>query len=305
MTIYKCPWCDSERTQIHLWLKDEFLTQEDFQIYECQRCGLLFTEPKPNKNRIGDYYKSEAYYSHQENKKGFIPKVYESIKAINLKNKYKMATAGKTIGTLLDIGCGVGDFIHFAEQKGWLCTGVEPSEEAKEIAKKRIKGDIITSEALEQLPNESFDVITMWHVLEHVDDIKWQIAQLQRLIKENGRIIIAVPNYKSYDSQYYKEKWAAYDVPRHLYHFNKEVIAKIFKTNGLTLIGTEKLKWDAYYISYMSEQYRHHTLPLIKGAYRGFVSNCKARKTKEWSSKVYVFEKQKERIQKFGQFQAV
>lgn len=293
MNTYKCPWCNSEKTQIHLWLKDEFLTNEEFEIYECHQCGLLFTEPRPSKEKIGEYYKSEEYYSHKENKKGFIPKIYEFVKSINLKHKYKLATNGKNIGKLLDIGCGVGDFIHTAEQQRWNCKGIEPSEEAKEIARKRIKAEILSSVELDQIPNETFDVITMWHVLEHVEDLKWQVAQLQRLIKKDGRIVIAVPNYKSYDAEYYKEKWAAYDVPRHLNHFNKETLSKIFKTNGLTLVKTDKLRWDAYYISYMSEQYRHHNFPLIRGIYRGWVSNCKARKSKEWSSKVYVFEKQK------------
>lgn len=253
----------------------------------------MFTEPRPPKDKLGEYYKSEEYYSHQENKKGFIPKLYERVKSVNLKHKYKIATQGKRAGKLLDIGCGVGDFIHTAEEHGWQCTGVEPSEEAKAIAKKRIQADIYSSEDLEKIPDATFDVITMWHVLEHVDDIKWQVSQLQRLIKNDGKIVIAVPNYKSYDATYYKEKWAAYDVPRHLNHFNKETLVKIFKTNNLNLIKTDKLRWDAYYISYMSEQYRHHTLPLIKGAYRGFVSNCKARRSNEWSSRIYVFEKQK------------
>jgi 2-polyprenyl-3-methyl-5-hydroxy-6-metoxy-1,4-benzoquinol methylase len=293
MNTYKCPWCDSEKTQIHLWLKDEFLTKEEFQIYECLRCGLLFTEPRPTKEKIGEYYKSDAYYSHQENKKGFIPKIYECVKSINLKHKYKLATKEKGEGKLLDIGCGVGDFIHTAEQHRWNCVGVEPSEEAKEIARKRINAEILSSEELEQIPDETFDVITMWHVLEHVDDLKWQIAQLQRLVKNNGRIVIAVPNYKSYDADYYKEKWAAFDVPRHLNHFNKEVLFKIFKSGGLDLVKTDKLRWDAYYISYLSEQYQNHTLPLIKGLYRGWISNCKARKSNEWSSMVYVFERQK------------
>lgn len=292
MNKLNCPWCNSEKTQTYIWVKDEFLTKEEFQIQECLNCGLLFTEPRPPKDKIGDYYKSEEYYSHQENKKGFIPKLYESIKAINLKNKYKIATNGKSAGKLLDIGCGVGDFIHTAEEQGWQCTGVEPSQDAKAIAKKRIKAEILSSEDLEQIPNETFDVITMWHVLEHVDDLKWQMAQLQRLIKKGGRIVIALPNYKSYDATFYKEKWAAYDVPRHLNHFNKDTLVKIFKTNDLNLVKTDKLKWDAYYISFMSEQYKHHTLPLTKGAIRGLISNCKARKTNEWSSRVYVFEKQ-------------
>ena len=131
----------------------------------------------------------------------------------------------------------------------------------------------------------------MWHVLEHVDDLKWQIEQLLRLVKPDGKIVIAVPNYKSYDGQYYKELWAAYDVPRHLNHFSKQTITKIFASVGLKLTRTEKLVWDAYYISYMSEQYKHHSLPLIKGALRGLVSNCKARRSGEWSSRVYIFEK--------------
>jgi 2-polyprenyl-3-methyl-5-hydroxy-6-metoxy-1,4-benzoquinol methylase len=131
----------------------------------------------------------------------------------------------------------------------------------------------------------------MWHVLEHVDDIRWQIQQLHRLCKPGGRIIIALPNYKSYDGQHYKAEWAAYDVPRHLNHFNKETLIKILEESGLRHVKTEKLVWDAYYISYMSEKYRKHSIPLLRGAFRGLVSNCKARKTGEWSSLVYVFER--------------
>ena len=247
--------------------------------------------PRPSKDKIGDYYKSEEYYSHQENKKGFIPKVYEKVKKKNLKHKYALATKGLSVGKMLDIGCGVGDFLHTAETHGWQCIGIEPSEEAKAIAKQRTKAEIIQSQELESMPDASFDVITMWHVLEHVDNLKWQVEQLQRLIKPQGRIVIALPNYKSYDGQYYKEHWAAYDVPRHLSHFNRTTIAKIFNTKGLKLVRTDKLKWDAYYISFMSEQYQLHKLPLIQGAFRGWLSNKKARRSGEWSSVVYIFEK--------------
>ena len=247
--------------------------------------------PRPNKEKIGEYYKSEEYYSHQENKKGFIPRLYESVKKVNLKHKYNLATQGLNVGKMLDIGCGVGDFLHTAEEHGWKCTGIEPSEEAKAIAKTKTKADINNSEDMEKIPDASFDLITMWHVLEHVDDLKWQIEQLHRLTKTKGRIVIAVPNYKSYDGQYYKELWAAYDVPRHLSHFNKTVLTNIFKSKNLELVRTDKLIWDAYYISYMSEQYKQHKFPLLKGAIRGCISNCKARRTKEWSSMVYIFEK--------------
>ena len=287
----KCPWCGSDKAQINLWLRDEFLTKEEFHICECLNCGLLYTMPRPDKDKIGAYYKSDEYYSHQENKKGFIPKVYERVKSVNLKHKYKLATNGLQPGKLLDIGCGVGDFLHTAETHGWECTGVEPSDDAKAIAQKRMHAAILSSEDLEHLPDGSFDVITMWHVLEHVDDLKCQIVQLQRLIKHNGRIVIALPNYKSYDGQYYKELWAAYDVPRHLNHFNRCTLVKIFKTNGLEFVAMDKLKWDAYYISYMSEQYKHHSFPLVRGLYRGLISNCRARRSGEWSSLVYVFER--------------
>lgn len=287
----KCPWCGSEKAQINLWLKDEFLSKEDFHICECLNCGLSYTMPRPNKEKIGEYYKSEEYYSHQENKKGFIPRLYESVKKVNMKHKYNLATQGLNVGKMLDIGCGVGDFLHTAEAHGWKCTGVEPSEDAKAIAKTKTKADIINSEDMENIPDASFDLITMWHVLEHVDDLKWQIEQLHRLTKTKGRIVIAVPNYKSYDAQYYKELWAAYDVPRHLSHFNKNVLTKIFKSKNLELVRTDKLIWDAYYISYMSEQYKQHKFPLLKGTFRGCISNCKARHTKEWSSMVYIFEK--------------
>ena len=285
----KCPWCGSNKAQINLWLKDEFLTKKDFHICECLNCGLLYTMPRPSKEKIGAYYKSDEYYSHQENKKGFVPRLYEAIKKINLKHKFRLASRDLPVGKLLDIGCGVGDFLHVAENKGWQCTGVEPSEEAREIARQRIKGDLLYSEDLEQLPDQSFDLITMWHVLEHVDDLKWQVAQLQRLIKPNGRIVIAVPNYRSYDGRFYNAYWAAYDVPRHLNHFNKTVITKMFKTSGLSLVCMDKLVWDAYYISFMSEQYKHHFMPLVRGVFRGLVSNIKARRSGEWSSLVYVF----------------
>lgn len=288
----KCPWCESEKTKIHLWLKDEFLTKEEFQIHECLNCGLLFTEPRPPKEKIGDFYKSEDYYSHKENNKGFIPKIYETIKSVNLKTKFKMATKGMNTGTVLDIGCGVGDFLHTMEINGWKTVGIEPSEEAKTIAKKRMKGHLYAPDEINQLPNESFDLITMWHVLEHVDDLRSEIKQLERLLKKGGRLVLALPNFKSHDAQYYKEYWAAYDVPRHLNHFCKTSIHNIFKNSTLNWIETKKLIWDAYYISFMSEQYKRHSLALLKGAITGFISNLKARKNGEWSSLVFIYEKQ-------------
>lgn len=287
----KCPWCESEKTQIHLWVKDEFLSNEEFEIHKCLHCGLLFTEPRPAKNKLQEYYKSEEYYSHQENKTGFIPRIYEKVKSINLKNKLRMATYGMGKGRVLDIGCGVGDFLHVMENKGWETTGIEPSADAIAIAKTRMNAQLFAPEDIDKLGDESFDLITMWHVLEHVDDLKNEIAHLERLLKKGGRLVLALPNFKSYDANYYKEHWAAYDVPRHLNHFCRQSIDNVFKNSQLTLIKTDKLVWDAFYISYMSEQYKRHSFALLRGIFRGWVSNLKARNSGEWSSLVYIFEK--------------
>ena len=286
-----CPCCDSDKTQMHLWVKDLFLTGEAFEIQECLKCGLLFTEPRPDPNSIGKYYQSEEYYSHQENKNGFIPRIYETVKGFNLKKKYKLATKGMTKGRMLEIGCGAGDFLKVMENKGWNCTGIEPSENAKAIARKKVKEQLYNPEDINSLPDESFDLITMWHVLEHVDNLKEEIMHLERLLKKGGRLVLALPNFKSADAEYYREYWAAYDVPRHLNHFCRESINNIFKNTTLKLKKTDKLVWDAYYISYMSEKYKNHTLPLLKGAWRGLLSNSKARKSGEWSGLVYVLER--------------
>ena len=291
MNNHKCPWCESERTQIHLWLRDEFLTKEDFQIHECLRCGLYFTVPRPANDKIGAYYNSHEYYSHQENNKRFIPKLYERVKSINLKIKYKIATEGVNGTKLLDIGCGVGDFLRIMEQNGWEASGIEPSETAKIIARKRVKAQLYAPQEIRLLSNESFDLITLWHVLEHVDNLKDEVIQLKRLLKTGGRLVLALPNFKSFDAQFYKQYWAAYDVPRHLYHFSKLSLVNIFTNNGMNLVKIDKLVWDACYISYLSEKYQNHRCPLLKGVLRGLRSNCKARKSGEWSSLVYIFEK--------------
>ena len=289
-----CPWCGSEKSHLNLQLKDYFLTQEPFEIVECDDCHLLYTTPRPAADEIGKYYQSENYYSHQENKKGFIPRLYEAIKKVNIKHKFEVATNDLKLesgGKMLEIGCGVGDFLHYAEQQGWECYGAEPSEDAVKILQTKTKIKVVKPEQIEDFPNASFDLICMWHVLEHVADLKWQIAQLKRLLKPNGRIVIALPNYQSYDAQYYKDKWAAYDVPRHLNHFSEEFMRKELNNCGLAYIKSEKLVWDSFYISYLSEQYCQHNLALLRGGWRGLLSNLKARKTGQYSSLVYVFKK--------------
>ena len=286
----KCPWCNSENNHKFLELKDYFLTQEDFEILECNDCKLLFTSPCPTPDKIGDYYKSEDYLSHNEEKKSLFAKIYNKVKKINIKNKFNLAVSNQPSAiSLLDIGCGVGDFLLYAKEKGCNITGIEPSENARKIAEKKLECKILSPEELQNIPDNSFNIITMWHVLEHVADLKTEIYHLQRILKKDGKLILALPNYKSYDAEYYKDKWAAYDVPRHLSHFSQRSIKNIFKETKLQLIDTKPLKWDSFYISMLSEKYLNNKNSFLKGALTGWKSNTNAKKSGEYSSLVYIF----------------
>ena len=289
----KCPWCNSENNHQFLELKDYFLTQEQFEILECNECKLLFTSPCPTPDKIGSYYKSEDYLSHNEEKKGLFAKVYNKVKKINIKNKFKIVTNSQqpaaSSQNLLDIGCGVGDFLLYAKEKGCKVTGIEPNEDARKIAEKKLECKIMSPEELQNIPDNSFDIVTMWHVLEHVADLKMEIQHLQRILKKDGKLVLALPNYKSFDAEYYKDKWAAYDVPRHLSHFSQTSIKNIFKETKLQLIDIKPLKWDSFYISMLSEQYLNNKNSFIKGILTGWKSNRKAKKSGEYSSLVYVF----------------
>ena len=294
----KCPFCESEDTSLHLKLKDYFLSQEEFEIHECSECKLLFTTPRPDAAAIGKYYKSEDYLSHNEHKKGLVPWIYNRVKKINVKSKYKrlckvmrgQKSSIHNFTELLDFGCGVGNFLHYAQQKGCEVMGCDLSEDARKIASEKLGKTIVTPEEIFALPHSTFDVITMWHVLEYIDDLHNQAEQLHRLLKDNGRLVIAVPNYKSYDAEYYQDKWAAYDVPRHLNHFHKESLENIFK-GKFQLKSIHPMKWDAFYISMMSEKFAGHGNTFIRGIIRGWKSNRKARRSGEYSSLIYVYDK--------------
>ena len=286
----KCPFCESENTKLHLKLKDYFLSQEEFEIFECEDCKLLFTSPRPDQNVIGKYYKSEDYLSHNEHKKGLVPWIYNKVKKINIRNKYKVACSNLNKPVLLDFGCGVGDFLHYAQQQGCDIFGCDMNDDARRFASEKLGKTVVTPEEIFALPHSTFDVITMWHVLEHIDNLKYQAAQLHRLLKDNGRLVIAVPNYMSYDAQYYKDKWAAYDVPRHLNHFHKESLQNVF-SEKFELEKIYPMKWDAFYISMMSENYTGKGNSFVKGILTGWKSNRKARHSGDYSSLIYVFHK--------------
>lgn len=248
---------------------------------------MLSTVPQPNPDQLPRYYESDDYISHTDGKRSIFEKGYHFIKGIALRKKTKLISTLQKRGSLLDLGAGTGDFLNVAKADGWRVTGVEPSEKAREIAAGK---NLTLHPDTAHLPDHSFDVITMWHVLEHVPDVNRQIVELKRLLKPAGTIVVAVPNYKSYDATYYKEFWAAYDVPRHLWHFSRSSIAKLFGAHGMVLKDVLPMKFDAFYVALLSEKYQTGKMNYFKAFRIGLRSNAKAAKTGEYSSLIYVLQ---------------
>lgn len=269
-----------------LSVKDYSVSQEDFDLYYDEKLDMLITHPQPSLENLGKYYESVDYISHTDSKRSLFEKCYHFIKSIALKNKLNLINSVQPAkGSILDIGAGTGDFLSFVQQEGWQAIGVEPSEKAKAIAKKKGVSFVGNTSELE---NNSFDVISMWHVLEHVPDLDSQIKELKRLLKPNGTLIIAVPNFKSFDAKHYGKFWAAFDVPIHFWHFSKTAIKLLFEQEEMKLVKTLPMKFDSYYVSLLSEKYKNGKMNFIKAFFIGLQSNWKAKKNFEYSSHIYV-----------------
>lgn len=269
-----------------LSLKDFSVSKEQFDLYHDESLDLLITYPQPQGIELSRYYESEDYISHTDGKRSLFEKAYHFVKNSALTNKLNMINnLQNKKGALLDIGAGTGDFLVKAKTDGWQTTGIEPSEKAKSIAQQK---GVNFVESTKDLDDHSFDVITMWHVLEHVPNLEEQIQELKRIIKPTGTILIAVPNFNSFDAKHYGMHWAAFDVPRHLWHFSKKAIELLFQKENLKLEKVLPMKWDAYYVSLLSEKYKNGKMNFLKAMYIGFRSNLKGNSTKEYSSHIYV-----------------
>ena len=261
--------------------KDYTVSGEKFQLLYDKEYDMLVTSPKPNENELGKYYESEDYISHTDSKRSLFEKLYHLVKMYSLRKKVNLISKlNRQRGILLDIGAGTGDFLSAAKNRGWRIEGVEPNNQAKKLAKQ--KGIDLKPETA-NLDSKSFDVITMWHVLEHIPDLQLQIKELRRLLKPNGFVIIAVPNFKSYDAKQYKSFWAAYDVPRHLWHFSKTSIQKLFEEENLKLEKTLPMRFDSFYVSLLSEKYKGGKMNFLNAFWIGLCSNLKARRSGEYS----------------------
>lgn len=269
-----------------LTVTDYSVSKEVFDLYQDEELDMLITHPKPGLDVLGRYYESADYISHTDSKRSLFEKVYHFIKGIALKNKLNLINSLQpNKGKILDIGAGTGEFLSVAQQNGWNTTGVEPSEKAKQIA---INKGVSFVEALAQLEDHTFDVITMWHVLEHVPDLNHQIKELKRLLKPSGYLIVAVPNFNSFDAQHYGKFWAAYDVPIHFWHFSKTAIQKLFQKEQMELVKILPMKFDSFYVSLLSEKYKSGRMNYVKAFFIGLWSNIKAKSDMEYSSHIYI-----------------
>ena len=279
----------TEEKSTYLKLKDHSVSGEEFQLLHNSELDLLETSPQPKGEKLSSYYKSEDYISHTDSKRNLFENVYHFVRGIALKRKLNLINSFPNENkTLLDIGCGTGDFLQTALKSGWEITGVEPNTEARNIANKKTGNVVIETKGLKDLKPNSFDVITLWHVLEHLSNLNDQINSFKNLLKPNGHLVIAVPNYKSYDAKHYKNFWAAFDVPRHLWHFSQESIKRLFTKIDFRIEETHPMTFDAYYVSLLSEKYKSGFMNPFKGFWIGWRSNSKAKRSGEYSSLIYV-----------------
>ncbi len=286
--LQNCPVCGSNDLEIYMETQDYFLTQEKFSIVECKACSFKFTNPRPLENELAKYYKSEAYISHSDSSEGLFNKVYQKVRKYTLCKKYKLITDFKAKGKILDIGCASGNFLSIFKENGWETVGVEPNEEIREYAKNKFGLNVYPEDYLKQMPENEFDVITMWHVLEHVFDLDARMRDLKRLLKKDGILIIAVPNADCLDAQIYDKYWAAYDVPRHLYHFTQKSIETLLANYDFKIKEIKPMIFDAYYVSLLSEKYRNKKMNWIHAISNGFKSNLNSLGKNNQSSLIFV-----------------
>jgi len=268
-------------------IKDYSISKEDFELLYDDNLHLYKTDFS-NWNELNRYYQSDNYISHTDGKRNWFEKIYQFIKEITIKQKWNLINKyhQNEITDVLDIGCGTGDFLKYGIHKyNFNGVGVEPNEKAKEITTSK---KIAVFKSIDTLGDKKYDVITLWHVLEHVSNLDEYFSFLKKHLKADGVLLIAVPNYNSFDAMYYKNYWAAWDVPRHLWHFSKSSIKKLGEAHQFKLIHIEPMYFDSFYVSMLSEEYKTGSKNPMKAFYIGLKSNLKAKRTKEYSSHIYI-----------------
>lgn len=290
-TYTNCPICEGGKFSSYLTCKDNTGSDESFNIVKCASCNFAFTNPIPTEQEIGKYYESDEYISHSNTNKGVVNLLYQKVRNYTLDKKVSLLTNLSSGKNLLDVGSGTGEFLGRTKQHNFIVQGIEPSVTARQQAISNFGLTVNEESFLPNLASATFDFITMWHVLEHVYHLNDRVAELKRLLKDDGHLLIAVPNLNSYDAKRYKEHWAAYDVPRHLYHFSEKDIDKLATKHGLQVTQTLPMKFDSFYVSMLSEKYKTGNTNLISAFLNGLSSNLKAKSEGGFSSQIYILKK--------------
>ncbi len=262
--------------------KDYLVSKETYEVMLHEKNEMLVTSPIPAD--LEKYYESEDYQSHHNQEKTLLNFIYNTVKKRSFKWKESVFQNRNSMTSILDIGAGTGEFLEYCKYNKYDVTGTEPSSTARRIAMQK---GIHLLESIHEITDRKFDVITMWHVLEHVPNLFECLDQLKQILKQRGKLIIAVPNFKSYDAEYYKEYWAAYDVPRHLWHFSQKSIHTLFESIEMKVVKVHPMKYDSYYVSLLSEKYKTGKCNYFKAFWVGMKSNRKASNTSEYSSLIY------------------
>ncbi len=286
--VDKCPVCGFTSFSNHLICNDHHHSQESFAIVQCDKCTHLFTNPRPSPEQISRYYQSTQYISHTNKSSGIVTQLYNIARYFTLRWKSQLIHKYQKAGDLLDFGCGTGDFLAHMAKNSWSTTGIEPAANPRQIASNK---GLTIYENLSDLNKESYDVITAWHVLEHIHDLSDTFTSLRKKLKNKGIMIIALPNPLSHDAIKYQDHWAGYDVPRHLHHFTDQSFEKLVTKHKLRVLTKIPMKLDSLYVSILSEKYLQSSHPLLKGLRSGFVSNRHASKTEEYSSRAFILSK--------------
>lgn len=291
ITVKNCEICGNSNFKLFIKSRDYSVSKEDFNIQECKNCRFLFTSPRPEEKNLNKYYVSDHYISHTDGNKSLFEKTYQIVKKISINKKFRFISSYIKKGSILDIGCGTGNLLYKFKSSGWQTKGVEPSKIARQKAIKNYNLDINDSSNLSNI-KEKFDIITMWHVLEHMPNLNDVLKNFNRLLNDNGKIIIAVPNPESYDAKHYKKYWAAYDLPIHFSHFTKNSISSLFEKHNFKLIKNKGMIFDSFYVSMLSEEFKGGSKNIIKATIIGLISNLIGKLTnKGFSSNLYVFKK--------------
>ncbi len=284
MIVDRCIVCEDEKGKLHIKVRDHLVSQEVFDLHKCPTCGFVYIQNPPSPDEAMRYYQTEEYIEHSDSQEGIINKLYHKARSIMLPYKQRMLARYDLPKKILDVGTGTGYFLNYMKEEKYEVTGIEISDQARNFGKKNFGLDIYHPDELfkENFPG-GYSYISFWHVLEHIYEPRRVLMRLHDLMLPEGIIVIALPNHQSMDAGAYGDSWCAYDVPRHLWHFDHDSFKTFAESCGYRLEKTKMLPLDPFYNSIISATYKKSIMsrimiPLVSGAAlaQGWMNSKKA-----------------------------